>query len=87
MNRSPPFKPKTHAHPGQVLCEYLCAHHLSPAELARRVGLPAQHVHALCAGRTALTAHTAHALESIFERPAHFWLALQRQYDEEQLTR
>lgn len=62
--------------------EYLEFHGWSQRDLARRTGLTPKTISEICNGKAPITPPTALALERAFQRPAHFWLNLQRQYDE-----
>ena len=69
-------------HPGEVLLEYLDSNCWSQRDLARRSGITPKTVSEICNGKAPITPSTSLALEKVFRRPAHFWLNLQRQYDE-----
>jgi HTH-type transcriptional regulator / antitoxin HigA len=69
-------------HPGEVVTEYLEFHGWAQRDLARRTGLTPKTISEICNGKAPVTAPTALALEKVLQRPAHFWLNLQRQFDE-----
>lgn len=69
-------------HPGEFVNEYLEAHEWSQRDLARRSGLTPKTVSEICSGKAPITPQTALAFEKVFGRPAHFWLSLQRRFDE-----
>jgi len=69
-------------HPGDTVAEYLEFNDWSQSELARRTGLTPKTISEICNGKGPISPSTAIALERVLERPAHFWLNLQRQYDE-----
>src|SRR3954470_23219680 len=69
-------------HAGEIIADYLEFHGWSQRDLARRTGLTPKTISEICSGKAPVTAPTALALERVFQRPAHFWLSLQRQYDE-----
>ena len=69
-------------HPGENVQEYLEFFDWSQSELARRSGLTPKTISEICNGKSPITPSTAIAFERVLQRPAHFWLALQRQYDE-----
>jgi HTH-type transcriptional regulator/antitoxin HigA len=69
-------------HPGETVIEYLEFNHWSQRDLARRTGLTPKTISEICNGKAPITPPTSLALEKAFQRPAHFWLNLQRQYDE-----
>src|ERR1700686_1009942 len=69
-------------HPGEVVADYLEFHGWAQRDLARRTGLTPKTISEICNGKAPVTAPTALALEKVLRRPAHFWLNLQRQFDE-----
>ena len=69
-------------HPGTMVAEYLEFNEWSQRELARRAGLTPKTVSEICNGKARISPSTALALESVFRRPAHFWLNLQARHDE-----
>ena len=78
------FEPTTISHPGATVAEYLDFYGWSQRDLARRTGLTPKTISEICNGKGPITPPTAIAFERVFQRPAHFWLNLQRQYDEAQ---
>jgi HTH-type transcriptional regulator / antitoxin HigA len=76
-----PFTPEA-VHPGEIVSEYIDFHGWTQRDLARRTGLTPKTISEICNGKAPLTPPTALALEKVLRRPAHFWLNLQRQYDE-----
>ena len=81
-NENAPIVPSTTPHPGEVISEYLEYHGWSQRDLARRTGLAPKTISVICNGKASVTASTALALERVLRRPTHFWLNLQRQFDE-----
>lgn len=71
-------------HPGEVIADYLEFHGWAQRDLARRTGLTPKTISEICNGKAPITPPTALALEKVLQRPAHFWLNLQRQFDEAQ---
>jgi HTH-type transcriptional regulator/antitoxin HigA len=69
-------------HPGENVQEYLEFFGWSQSELARRTGLTPKTISEICNGKSPISPPTALAFERVLQRPAHFWLALQRQFDE-----
>ena len=69
-------------HPGETVLEYLEFNGWSQRDLARRTGLTPKTISEICNGKGPISPSTAIAFERVFERPAHFWLNLQRQFDE-----
>jgi HTH-type transcriptional regulator/antitoxin HigA len=69
-------------HPGETVLEYLDFQGWSQSDLARRSGLTPKTISEICNGKAPITPQTALAFEKVFQRPAHLWLNLQRQFDE-----
>jgi addiction module HigA family antidote len=69
-------------HPGEVVVDYLEFHGWAQRDLARRSGLTPKTISEICNGKAPITPQTALAFEKVLRRPAHFWLNLQRHYDE-----
>lgn len=76
------YSPNTLPGPGEIVLDYLESLNWSQRELALRSGLTPKTVSEICNGKTPITVRTALAFEKVLGRPAHFWLNLQRQYDE-----
>jgi HTH-type transcriptional regulator / antitoxin HigA len=76
------IQPAAVLHPGEIIVDYLEFHGWAQRDLARRTGLTPKTVSEICNGKAPITAPTALALEKVLQRPAHFWLNLQRQFDE-----
>ncbi len=76
------YEPTTSTHPGETIVEYLEFNSWSQRDLARRTGLTPKTISEICNGKAPVTPQTSLALENVFHRPAHFWLNLQRQFDE-----
>ena len=74
-------------HPGEVVADYLEFHGWAQSDLARRAGLTPKTISEICNGKGPISAPTALAFEKVLQRPAHFWLNLQRQFDEAQARR
>lgn len=68
--------------PGDTLRDLMDERALSQAELARRLGRPAQAVNEIVAGKKEITEDTALELERVLQVPAHFWLAREARYRE-----
>src|SRR5438874_1335846 len=69
-------------HPGEIVLEYLEFNGWSQSDLARRTGLSPKTISEICNGKGPIMPSTALAFEKAFQRPAHFWLNLQRTFDE-----
>ena len=68
--------------PGDILLHaYLIPSALNPAQLARRSGIPSDHIKAFIADTHPITPKTALRLSLIFDTTAFYWLALQARYD------
>ena len=76
------YKPDYAVHPGEILEEYLEAHGMKQAELAAQTGLTKEVISEIIQGNAPITAGTAYKLQCVFNRPAHLWENLQRNYDE-----
>ena len=76
-------KPSGAIHPGEILLEYLEASGWNRRDLARITGIAPKSINEICRGSAAITVRTSLALEKSLPRPAHFWLNLQRQHDDE----
>ena len=66
--------------PGETLAETLDAMGMTQAELARRMGRPAQAIHEIVKGEKTLTAETAFQLEKVLGAPAQLWTRLEADY-------
>src|SRR6267378_2848582 len=75
-------EPATVLHPGETVAEYLEFNGWSQRDLARRAGLTPKTISEICNGKAPITPPSALAFERVLQRPARFWLNLQRQYDE-----
>jgi HTH-type transcriptional regulator / antitoxin HigA len=69
-------------HPGETVVEYLEFYGWSQRDLARRTSLTPKTISEICNGKAPITTATALAFERVFRRPAHFWMNLQRDFDE-----
>lgn len=76
------IEPHTVLHPGETVMDYLEHYGWSQQDLSRRAGITPKTVSEICNGKTSISPATALSLEKVLQRPAHFWLNLQRQYDE-----
>src|SRR4051812_17628766 len=76
------LEPLAALHPGETVAEYLEFLGWSQSDLARRTGLTPKTISEICNNKAPITPVTALALEKVFQRPAHFWLSLQAQFDE-----
>src|SRR3954465_15414423 len=70
------------AHAGEGVVAYLEFNGWSQRDLARRTGLTPKTISEICNGKAPITPTTALAFEKAFQRPAHLWLNLQRNFDE-----
>jgi addiction module HigA family antidote len=78
------FEKAAAVHAGEMISEYLEFNGWTQRDLHRRTGLTPKLISEICSGKAPITPPTALALEKVFQRPAHFWLNLQRRYDEAQ---
>ena len=81
------FGPTAVSHPGETVLEYLDFHGWSQRDLARRTGITPKTISEICNGKAPITPPTALVFEKAFQRPAHLWLNLQRQFDEAEARR
>jgi addiction module HigA family antidote len=68
-------------HPGEHVTEYMQSRGWTYADLAWETHLPLEVVRGLCHGEAPVTPVLAAILGIVFERPTHFWLNLQKNYD------
>lgn len=69
-------------HPGEVLGEeFLAPLGLSASALARRLGVPANRVSEIVAGRRSVTGDTALRLAAALGTSAEFWMNLQKSWE------
>ncbi len=69
-------------HPGEILREeYLSPMHMSANAFAHAIGVPANRVSGILAGRRGVTADTALRLARAFNTSPEFWLNMQQSYD------
>ncbi|MES2461345.1 MAG: HigA family addiction module antitoxin, partial [Armatimonadota bacterium] len=76
------YEPKAVSHPGETVVDYLEFFEWSQRDLARRTGLTPKTISEICNSKASISPLTALAFEKAFQRPARFWLSLQRHYDE-----
>jgi addiction module HigA family antidote len=69
------------AHPGEVLAEELAELGVSASEFARQIGVPANRISQIIAGKRAVTGDTALRLGHWFGTSPEFWLNLQSLHD------
>ena len=68
-------------HPGEVLAEELGALGVTPSALARQIGVPANRISQIIAGKRSITGDTALRLGHWFGTSPEFWLNLQSLHD------
>ncbi len=76
------FVPPVEFHPGITLSEKLKEMEMSVKEFAVRTSKPEKTIFAVIGGKSSVTSDMAVAFESVTKIPAHFWLNIQRGYDE-----
>ena len=69
------------AHPGEILKEELAEIGVTPTELARQIGVPANRVSQVINGKRSITGDTALRLGHWFGMEPQFWMNLQAQFD------
>ncbi|MCT7310198.1 HigA family addiction module antitoxin [Ralstonia sp. CHL-2022] len=68
-------------HPGQVLAQRLEAVGVSPTELARQLGVPANRITQIINGKRGITGDSALRLAHWFGDDPQFWMNLQARHD------
>lgn len=68
-------------HPGAILAGELEELEITPTELARQIGVPANRVSQIIAGERSVTGDTALRLGHWFGMEPQFWINLQSQHD------
>ena len=69
-------------HPGVILLEeFLRPFDISQNALARVMGVPPRRINEIVLGKRAITVDTALGLEDALGLSAHYWMALQANYD------
>jgi addiction module HigA family antidote len=76
------YHPPVAFHPGETLEEKLAELGMGPKEFAVRSGKPEKTVIAILKGKSSITPEMAVQFEHVLKIPAHFWLNMQRNYDE-----
>lgn len=71
--------------PGDVLKEYLDILGISQVELSEVTGITKTTIRKIIKGEAPITKAVAIKLEKALERPAHFWMNLEKQYQEDKL--
>jgi len=74
-------------HPGEILADELKELGITPTELARQIGVPANRVSQIINGKRAITGDTALRLGHWFGMSPQFWLNLQSACDLEMAER
>ncbi|MBE2196971.1 MAG: HigA family addiction module antidote protein [Anaerolinea sp.] len=73
-------------HPGEVLREeFLAPLGISQYRLAKAIHVPAMRISEICAGKRGITADTALRLARALGTSPGFWMALQADYDTEEV--
>lgn len=76
------YTPEEVSPPGETLRDLMEERGVTQAELARRLGRPAQAINEIVGGRKEITEDTALELERVLQVPARFWLARESRYRE-----
>ena len=72
---------RTPIHPGEILADELAEIGISAAELARTLGVPANRISQIIAGKRAISADTALRLARYFGTTPDLWMNLQKSYE------
>jgi addiction module HigA family antidote len=76
------YHPQIAFHPGETLAEKLEELGMGPKEFAIRSGKPEKTIIAILKGKSSITPEMAVQFEHVLKIPAHFWINMQRNYDE-----
>lgn len=76
------YNPPIVFHPGETLSEKLEELGMGPKEFAIRTGKPEKTIFAILGGKSSITPEMAVQFEHVLRIPAHYWLNMQRHYDE-----
>lgn len=68
-------------HPGEILAQQLEAVGVSPTELARQLGVPANRITQIINGKRGISGDSALRLSHWFGNQPEFWMSLQARYD------
>lgn len=68
-------------HPGEILADELTELNVSPTELARQIGVPANRITQIVKGQRGVTGDTAVRLGHWFCMSPEFWMNLQSDYE------
>jgi antitoxin HigA-1 len=72
---------RTAIHPGEILADELAELKMTAAELAREIGVPANRITQITAGKRGITADTALRIGKWFGTGPRIWMNLQQTYD------
>lgn len=76
------FQPDYAVPPGETLQEELTSRGMTQVELADRTGMAKKTINEIIKGKAPITPDTALKFEHVFGLPAHFWNALEQNYQE-----
>lgn len=76
------YHPQIAFHPGETLAEKLDELGMGPKEFAIRTSKPEKTIIAVIKGKSSITPEMAVQFEHVLKIPAHFWLNMQRNFDE-----
>ena len=76
------YYPESVTHPKEILSEALAENTIGPKEFAVRTGKPEKTITAVLKGESAITPDMAVLFEQVLKIPVHFWLEIQKNYDE-----
>lgn len=82
MLKQTQYNPQIAFHPGETLSEKLDELGMGPEEFSVRTGKPEKTIIAILKGNSSITPETAVQFEHVLKIPAHFWLNIQRNFDE-----
>jgi len=81
------YRPDYLVPPGEVLKEHLEHAGLTQAELAERASLPTRTIDGIIDSELSITTDIANRFERVLNRPGHFWLNLEEQYQADKKRR
>lgn len=76
------YNPQIAFHPGETLSEKLEELGMGPKEFSVRTGKQEKTIIAVLKGNSSITPEMAVQFEHVLKIPAHFWLNIQRNFDE-----
>jgi len=82
-NKNNTYFPDYIVTPGEVLEDYIKYYKMTQAELSERTGLSKKTINEIIRGKAPITSKTALKFERTLGRPAHFWINLESDYQQD----